>query len=58
MAPMIEVYEYFWGLLIATNNFAFELKAKLGRESTHLESRDERTEKVRFWAGAPPKNMK
>ena len=29
----------FWGLLMATSNFAFEVKAILGLESTHLESR-------------------
>ena len=41
MAPMnnrVEVWKYFWGLIIATNNFAFEVKAVLGLKSTHLES--------------------
>ena len=40
MAPMtnrVKVYEYFWGLIIATNKLAFEVKAILGMESTHLE---------------------
>ena len=27
-----------WGLIIATNSFAFVVKAILGLESTHLES--------------------
>ena len=35
----VKVLEYFWGLLIATNNFAFEIKVILGLESTHLEIR-------------------
>ena len=39
MAPMNKVYKYFLGLLMATSNFAFEVKAILGLESTHLESR-------------------
>ena len=41
MAPMIyrvKVEEYFCGPIIATNNFAFEVKAILGLKSTHLES--------------------
>ena len=42
MAPMtnrVNVYKFFWGLLMATSNFAFEIKDILGLESTHLESR-------------------
>ena len=42
MAPMtnrVKVKKYFSGLIIATNNFAFEVKAILGLESTHLEIR-------------------
>ena len=42
MAPMtnrVKVWKYFWGLFIATNNFAFEVEAILVLESTHLESR-------------------
>ena len=41
MAPMtnrVKVSKYFWGLIIATNNFAFEVKSILGLESTLLES--------------------
>ena len=41
MAPMtnrVNVYKFFWGLLMATSNFAFEIKDILGLESTHLES--------------------
>ena len=41
MAPMtnrVKVWKYFWGLFIATNNFAFEVEAILVLESTHLES--------------------
>ena len=37
MAPMtnrVAVWKIFWGLFIATNNFAFEVKAILGLEST------------------------
>ena len=40
MAPMtvrVKVQKYFWGPIIATNNFAFEVKAILGQESTYLE---------------------
>ena len=42
MAPItnrVKVYKYFWGLLMATNNFAFEVRAILGLESTNLEIR-------------------
>ena len=45
MAPLtnrVKVYKDFWGLFIAAKNFAFEVKAILGMESTHLESQDER----------------
>ena len=38
MAPMTnrgKVLKYFWGLSIETNNFAFEVKAILGLESTY-----------------------
>ena len=41
MAPMtnrVKVQKYFWGLITATNNFAFEVRATLGLECTHLES--------------------
>ena len=41
MGPMtnrVKVWKYFWGLFIATNNFAFEVQAILVLESTHLES--------------------
>ena len=41
MAPMtsrVKVSKYVWGLLMATSNFAFEVKDILGLESTHLES--------------------
>ena len=41
MAPMtnrVKVQNYFWGLLMATSNFAFEAKDILDLESTHLES--------------------
>ena len=41
MAPMnnrVKFWKYFWGLIIATNNFAFEVKAILSLESTHLEN--------------------
>ena len=41
MAPMtsrVKAKKYFWGLLMATSNFAFEVKDILGLESTHLES--------------------
>ena len=40
MAPMtsrVKVWKYFLGHLIATSNFALEVKAILGLESTHLE---------------------
>ena len=40
MAPMtnrVKVSKCFWGRLIATSNFAFEVKVILGLESTHLE---------------------
>ena len=42
MAPMtnrVKVWKYFWGLFIATNNFAFEVEGILVLKSTHLESR-------------------
>ena len=39
MTNGVKVYNYFWGLLMATSNFAFEVKAILGLESTHLEIR-------------------
>ena len=42
MAPMtnkVKFWKYFLGLIIATKNFAFEVKGILGLESTHLESR-------------------
>ena len=41
MTPMtnrVNVENCFWGLLIETSNFAFEVKDILGLESTHLES--------------------
>ena len=38
MTNRVKVKKYFRGLIIATNNFAFEVKAILGLESTHLES--------------------
>ena len=41
MAPITnraKVYKYFFGLIIATNYFAFEVNAIIGMESTHLES--------------------
>ena len=41
MAPMnnrVKIYKYFLGLLMANSNFAFEVKAILGLESTHFES--------------------
>ena len=37
MTNRVKVKKYFWGPIIATNNFAFEVKAILGLESTHLE---------------------
>ena len=39
MTNRVKVLKYFWGPTIATNNFAFEVKAILGLESTHLECR-------------------
>ena len=43
MAPMtnrVKVWKFFFfGLFIATSNFAFEIKDILGLESTHLKSR-------------------
>ena len=42
MAPMtnrVKVEKIFWGLITATNNFAFDVKATLGLECTHLECR-------------------
>ena len=41
MAPITnraKALKKFWGLLIATSNFAFEVKDILGLESTHLDS--------------------
>ena len=38
MTIRVKVQKYFWGPIIAINNFAFEVKAILGQESTHLES--------------------
>ena len=41
MAPTtnrVKVWKFFWGLFIATNNFAFEVEAILVLESTHLDS--------------------
>ena len=41
MAPMtnrVKVWKYFLGLVIATNNFAFNVKATLGLEGTYLEN--------------------
>ena len=41
MAPMtimVKVLNCFWGLLIETNNFTFEVKDILGLESPHLET--------------------
>ena len=38
MTNRVKVYKYFWGLITATINFAFEIKATLGLECTHLES--------------------
>ena len=38
MTPMInrdKVWNFFWGLSIETNNFAFEVKFILGMESTY-----------------------
>ena len=47
MTNRVKVSKYFWGLFIATNNFAFDVKAILILESTHpdvgTKSRDERT---------------
>ena len=37
IANMVKVWKYFWGLLMATSNFAFEVKALIGVESTQLE---------------------
>ena len=39
MTDRDKVDKYFLGLNLATNNFAFEVKAMLVRESTYLESR-------------------
>ena len=38
MTKRVMVEIYFGGLIIATNNFAFKVKAILGLESPHLES--------------------
>ena len=43
MTPMtnrVKVQKYFWGLIIGTNNFVFEVKFTRGLEDTHSESRD------------------
>ena len=40
MAPItnrVNVKNNFWGILMATSNFAFEVRAILGLESTNLE---------------------
>ena len=34
-ANAVKVRRYFYGLTIEANNFAFEIKVKLGLESTH-----------------------
>ena len=42
MAPMsnrVKVQKHIWDLIIATNNFAFEVEPIVGLESTHLERR-------------------
>ena len=39
MTNRVKVQKYVWGLIKATINFAFEIKATLGLEFTHLESR-------------------
>ena len=38
MKNRVKVWKYFWGLFIATNNFAFEVEAILVLESTHQNS--------------------
>ena len=38
MTIRVKVWKYFWGLFIATYNFAFEVEAILVLESTHVES--------------------
>ena len=38
-----KVYKHFWNPILTTNNFAFEVKAILGVESTHLNSRVAKT---------------
>ena len=37
MTNRVKVWKYFQGLTIETNNFAFEVKLKLGLESTRLD---------------------
>ena len=34
IANRVKVLKYFWGLIIETNNFAFEVKVVLGLKST------------------------
>ena len=39
MAPMtnrVKDLKYFWGIIIATNNFAFEVKVIVDLDSTYL----------------------
>ena len=38
LAIAVKVKKYFGGLIIATKNLAFEVKATIGLESTHLEN--------------------
>ena len=41
MAPMTnrdKVKKYFWGLIIATNNFAFEVKVIVGFENIYSDT--------------------
>ena len=38
MTNRVKVKKYFWGLLMATSNFALEVKNILGLETTYLES--------------------
>ena len=37
MADRVMVYRYLYGLVIDTNNFAFEVKVTLGLKSTDLD---------------------
>ena len=50
MTNSVKVKKYFWVPIIATNNFAFEVKAILGLESIiqegRLASRTEKLEKL------------